>query len=207
MKTQTAKASEPAAPIQRVLRLEDLTTIFDDRFDGVVWERRVPPSVLSALEALPTGEVEDARVHVPVGEAGDRIIELFSAWNYGVGPVQRWVADDVQAMAGQMAGILSVSRLRLRVHLVRDDACRKFHRDTVRARLICTYVGPGTEYGVAREGEDPCNIYKAPTGNPILLKGKLWPGFHEPSVLHRSPPIEGTGVSRLVIVIDEAPPQ
>ncbi|MEM6422079.1 MAG: DUF1826 domain-containing protein, partial [Pseudomonadota bacterium] len=41
-----------------------------------------------------------------------------------------------------------------------------------------------------------------PTGMPILLRGKLWPESPASGIVHRSPPIEGTGATRLVLVLD-----
>jgi len=41
-----------------------------------------------------------------------------------------------------------------------------------------------------------------PTGAPILLRGTLWPEHPRSGLLHRSPPIEGTGETRLVLVLD-----
>ena len=205
MKTQTVRRIERTNPVRTVHRLADLDAIFDDEIDAVVWGRQAPGSVLSALEALPDYEVENRGFCVPVSRVGDCVADLFDAWEWRAGPAQQWVAEDVEALAGQMAQILSVSHVLLRIELVRDDACRKFHRDTVRARLICTYSGPGTELGIADDGGQPRHIGAVPTGSPILLKGKRWPGSAQQSIMHRSPPIEETGASRLVVVLDEAP--
>jgi hypothetical protein len=184
--------------------MEGLGDILDEEVEAVIWNRRTPPSVSSALGALPAHEVENGRFCVSVSAVHDRIMGLFARWGWRAGDAQHWLAEDVEALAAQMANILSVSHLLLRVELVRNDACRKFHCDTVRARLICTYSGPGTEYGIVEERNQLNNIHTVPTGSPMLLKGKLWPGYFGQSVLHRSPPIEGTGVSRLVIVLNEA---
>ena len=37
---------------------------------------------------------------------------------------------------------------------------------------------------------------------PILLRGTLWQERPRTGLLHRSPPIEGTGETRLVLVLD-----
>lgn len=205
MKARNARQSAPNAPVLSVHRLKDLDAIFDQEVDAVIWSRQTPPSVLSALKAAPAHEVESGRFCVPVSEVGGCVAGLFDAWGWRADQARNWLADDVEALAAQMAQILSVSHLLLRVELVRDDACRKFHRDTVRARLICTYSGPGTEFGVADAGGQPRHVDTVPTGSPILLKGKLWPGAARPSIMHRSPPIAGAGASRLVVVLNEAP--
>lgn len=201
--SQTALSDEPSAPVRTVHRLEDLDDIFRDDVDGVIWGRRAPSSVMSSLSALPAGDLAAGRFIVPVSEVGNTIVEHLQEWGSAVGPAQQWLAEDVEALAGKVAQILPTSLLRLRVELVRNDACRKFHRDTVKARLICTYSGPGTEIAVVQDDGEPAHIGDVPTGCPILLKGKLWPGYPQRSVLHRSPPIEGTGVSRLVVVLDQ----
>ncbi len=193
--------------MRTVNRQEGFKDIFDEEVEAVIWKRPTPPSISSALRALPTHDVENGRFCVAVSEVRSRIMGLFDKWGWCAGDARRWIADDVEALAAQMASVLSVSQLLLRVELVRDDACRKFHCDTVRARLICTYSGPGTEYGIVDERDQPNEIHTVPTGSPTLLKGKLWPGFFHQSVLHRSPPIEGAGISRLVIVLNEAAPE
>ena len=204
LKAQTACQAEQTNPVRTVHRLEDFDAIFDDGVDAVVWSRQAPASVLSALKALPDHEVENGRFCVPVSGVGDCVADLFSVWGWRAGPAHSWIAHDIEALAAQMAQTLSISHVLLRVELVRDDACCKFHRDTVRARLICTYSGPGTELGIADNGEQPRHIDTVATGSPVLLKGKRWPGSTQGSIKHRSPPIEETGLSRLVVVLDEA---
>ncbi|MEL7183288.1 MAG: DUF1826 domain-containing protein, partial [Pseudomonadota bacterium] len=79
---------------------------------------------------------------------------------------------------------------------------RKFHIDALTSRLVCTYRGTGTQYGTSLDGDDPRRVFTVQTGAPILLRGTLWPGHPSSGLLHRSPPIEGTGESRLVMVLD-----
>ena len=204
MKAQTDHHIESKDPIRRVMQVEELNEIRDEDVQAVIWNRQTPRSYSSPLGALPAHDVENGRFYVPIGEIGSCIEDLFKEWRWDIGEAQQWLVSDVKTLASQMASILSNSFFRLRVELVRDDACRRFHRDTVRARLICTYSGPGTEFGVARDGERPHHIDTVLTGSPILLKGKLWSCSPRQTVLHRSPPIEKAGVSRLVVVLDEA---
>jgi len=205
LKPLPIKKSEQAVPIRTVERLEEINVLLNTDVDGVIWHRQIEPTLLSALEALPAGEVENGRFCLPVDGVGECVSNHFRNWGWNIGPAQQWVADDVQVLARRLAQILSISEVRLRVELVHDDACRKFHQDFVRARLICTYSGPGTVYGIVEEDDEPARTGNTPTGMPILLKGRLWPGPSDPTLKHRSPQISGTGISRLVIVLDEAP--
>ncbi|MEM7671620.1 MAG: DUF1826 domain-containing protein, partial [Pseudomonadota bacterium] len=72
----------------------------------------------------------------------------------------------------------------------------------VTARLVCTYRGTGTQYGISPDGRDPQRVFTVPTGAPICLRGTEWPDDQTSGLLHRSPPIEGTGETRLVLVLD-----
>ena len=75
--------------------------------------------------------------------------------------------------------------------------------DAIRARLICTNRGTGTQFGLSVAGAEPERIQTTPLGAPILLKGTLWPSDQgDTRLLHRSPPIEGTGETRLLLVLD-----
>ena len=80
--------------------------------------------------------------------------------------------------------------------------CPKFHVDSITARLICTYRGMGTQYGISERGEDPKHVYTLETGVPILLKGLLWPTKPRVGLLHRSPPTNGKEETRLIMVLD-----
>ena len=92
--------------------------------------------------------------------------------------------------------------VRIRLDVVHDDACRKFHIDSLTARLVCTYRGPGTQYGISTDGNQPSRVFSVPTGAPFLLRGTQWPDPPVSGLMHRSPLIEGTGMTRFVLVID-----
>ncbi|GGG66682.1 hypothetical protein GCM10011415_11900 [Salipiger pallidus] len=45
-------------------------------------------------------------------------------------------------------------------------------------------------------------VLTVPTGSPIVLRGTRWPESPLSGLLHRSPPIAGTGETRLLLVLD-----
>lgn len=85
---------------------------------------------------------------------------------------------------------------------ISHNACSRFHIDALTARLICTYRGTGTQYGLANAAGDPETIHTVPTGAAIVLRGKRWPSKAKLDLVHRSPPIQCTGQTRLVLVLD-----
>ena len=107
------------------------------------------------------------------------------------------------------------SRMKLQILPVNSNMCRLFHEDYYRQRLLCTYLGPGTEWldhdnvnraglGRGRNGnivKDESKINRAKTFDVILLKGtRSETGL---GVVHRSPPVETTGQIRVLLKIDE----
>ena len=195
-----------AVSMQTVTSLCTMGAAFSGPTDGVLLQRALPSFVTDALLKMALDRSMSQRLWLPANGAGEGMLGLFQAWGQEIGPAERWLAEDVHALAQKVAKLLDTDKIILRVEIVDDNACRKFHRDAIRARLICTYAGPGTEYGVAEFGQDPDIVEQAGTGCPIILKGKAWPIQGDPLLAHRSPPVEGTGTKRLVVVIDEASP-
>jgi hypothetical protein len=133
-------------------------------------------------------------------------------------PARAWLTMDLAILIARLAHLADARRLRVWFGAVRTDQCRKFHVDYVRYRLVTTYVGPGTEWvhdeAVHRDALDhpadcPCDARKdivrdgsavrhAAPGEVIVMKGALHPDRR--GAVHRSPPIEGTGRVRVVLV-------
>jgi hypothetical protein len=119
----------------------------------------------------------------------------------GLGLLPEALRDDIVLLARRYALFMQVDAVRLRLEAVTTNACRKIHADYTDLRLITTYHGPGTDY--LPVGAEPVEdkLLRMTTGHIGLFKGKLFAEGHAPC-LHRSPPIEGTGKARLVLVID-----
>ncbi|MEM6743626.1 MAG: DUF1826 domain-containing protein [Pseudomonadota bacterium] len=175
---------------------------------AVLWPRRAPEGVSAWIEALPPRRLPSGRVHVPADRAGQAAAGLADAAGMPDGPGRDWLVADVQRLASAFAAAMGAGRLRLRFDAVSGDACRKFHVDSLTARLICTYRGSGTQFGtspnLATRAEPPV-VFAAPLAAPLLLRGTRWPETPASGLLHRSPPIEGTGETRLLLVLDPAP--
>jgi hypothetical protein len=111
--------------------------------------------------------------------------------------------------ASHFATNMELGVVEIRLERIVTNACRKFHADYVTARLICTYAGQGTQWLDSEDAAgcdcgDPHNIRQLSTGDVALFKGRLW-SAHAPAI-HYSPPIEGTGEERLVLVINPGEP-
>lgn len=109
------------------------------------------------------------------------------------------LAADIDDLVRRFADLTGKATVRLRLEAVDGDACRKFHADYTDLRLVTTYAGPGTD--IRNTPADDALVTRIATGDVALFKGKLFPG-EPPVLLHRSPPIEGTGERRVVLVLD-----
>lgn len=109
------------------------------------------------------------------------------------------LAADIDQLVRRFTALTRSKTVRLRLEAVAGDACRRFHADYTDLRLVTTYAGPGTDIRTTPDDDAP--VTRIRTGAIALFKGKLFPG-NPPVLLHRSPPIEGTGARRAVLVLD-----
>lgn len=181
---------------------EGLSAIHHPGCAAAVWRRDPLPSFQSWIDTLEPRHLPKARVILRPKDVRDAAFQICETSGTPDCDEREMLIDDAAALADLLAGVMRVPCLRLRFDVVTTNACRKFHIDTVTARLVCTYRGTGTQYGVSTNGTDPGCIFTVPTGAPILLRGTSWPEHPKSGLLHRSPPIAGTGETRLVLVLD-----
>ncbi len=202
MTVQEQLSNTPVQPVPAVDSLEAFDTIGNKGVAGVIWQRPIPEDFQNWINGLPPQNLPSVRAVLHPQNARTLVSNVCDKANTPEGSNRDWFVNDVCCLADAFAQIMSAPYLQLRFDVVCDNACRKFHIDMVRMRLICTYRGPGTEYGILQDENGPEQIFTVPTGNPILLRGALWPDQGPNSVRHRSPPIAGSGTTRLVLVLD-----
>lgn len=169
---------------------------------AAIWHRRPRPEFQAWIDGLQPENLPNGRVILHRGAFRAALTELCDIARTPLCPEREQLINDATAQSEVFADLMETQYLRLRLQAVTTNACRKFHIDAVTARLVCTYRGIGTQYGVSNDRSDPERIFTVPTGAPVLLRGTLWPATPARGLRHRSPPIEGTGETRLVLVID-----
>ncbi|MEC8277240.1 MAG: DUF1826 domain-containing protein [Myxococcota bacterium] len=124
--------------------------------------------------------------------------------------------DDIVHQISYFNSIKKNSSMKVQLLVVNTNKCRLFHEDFYRQRLLCTYMGPGTEWldhnNVNRNALGKgCNdkivknmslINRANTFDVILLKGANYSEDTQ-GIVHRSPPIEHERSIRVLLKIDE----
>jgi hypothetical protein len=96
-----------------------------------------------------------------------------------------------------MCCLFDCDEVGLRLSILTHAMCPNFHTDKVSGRLICTYIGAGTQY-ISKHDKD---ALQAKTGDVILLKGEAWPGNEGNGAIHRSPQLPD-GQRRLLLTLD-----
>ncbi|MDW3207279.1 MAG: DUF1826 domain-containing protein [Alphaproteobacteria bacterium] len=180
----------------------NLRMIHDTDVEAVMWRRTPLPGFQTWIDRLAPRSLPSARAIFRPAEVSDVLVAACEASKTPVDAERNRLIDDAAALVTMFAQLMGAPYLRLRFDVIDTDACCKFHVDSVPARLICTYRGRGTQYGVARAGQEPEHVLNAPTGSPMIFRGNQWGGKSRPRLMHRSPPIGGTGETRLVLVID-----
>jgi hypothetical protein len=168
---------------------------------AALWERSLPHGFGMWLGAVPATRLPVLRM---AGAPAELLPELDrAAADLPPGPWRDFLLADILDLAHRFARIVGTRTLRLRLEAIDDDACRRFHVDRVRARLLCTYRGAGTELAhPAPAGQEPKPIERLSPGTVAILRGKLWSVWDASSLLHRSPPFAPKDMTRLLLDLD-----
>jgi len=202
MNTVSKSLTDAAIGVGVADRPEDLAVLKKPGCAAALWRRQMPGAVKDWLDGLDPDQLPRGRVILRPDAFSKTLAHLCEMAGTPDCAERAWLEADIADLAEQFAGLMSARYLRLRLDVVTTNACRKFHIDALMARLVCTYRGSGTQYGISVDGAEPTRVFQVQTGSPILLRGTLWPQDPPSGLLHRSPPIEGTGESRLVLVLD-----
>lgn len=169
---------------------------------AAIWDRTPPPGFQSWIDGLAPSVLPSARLVLHADTVARILPSVFASCGTPASPHRDHLQDDISTLAQMFSKLTGAPYLRMRLEVVDTNACRKFHLDAVTVRLVCTYRGQGTQYGASVDNADPAQIHEVGPSAPILLRGSLWPGAARIALRHRSPPIEGTGETRLVLVFD-----
>jgi hypothetical protein len=178
-----------------------LQNIGRDNCNLAIWERGKIPDYAPLI----ADTAEPIRIECAPCDLGTALRQALSHNGFDAPHLHAPFTSDVALLAQSFCTTLAVSRLEVRLEVVTTDSCRKFHADYVSARLITTYVGPGTEWLDAKsadqvaKGAEPLRINRMNAGDVGIFKGKM--ATLHPAI-HRSPPIATSGEKRLLLVLN-----
>ncbi|MFT5346951.1 MAG: hypothetical protein ACI95S_002704 [Dinoroseobacter sp.] len=167
-----------------------------------IWQRQPLPDFQTWIDGLDPDILPLDRLILESQDVATVLSEICDTSSVVDRAHWQYLIKDIAELSYLFCDLMAAPYMRLRLEPITSNACRKFHIDAITARLVCTYRGTGTQFGISQDGAEPERIFTVPTGTPILLRGTLWPEQPRSGLLHRSPPIEGSGETRLVLVLD-----
>jgi hypothetical protein len=189
--------------------------IFDEAVTVCVWNRQSDPILTNYLRgSVGSGSWErKARIDV----ATPQFEELLAGFEADVGHIH-WVTE-LATLVDLFATLTDAQTVGLRVTATARATCPRFHSDQVGLRMLCSWVGEGTEW-LAEEDviRDPVRCQDSDIGLPAgpvrpgaivrhmnsfavgAFKGDLWPGSQGRGAVHRSPQPTGW---RVFVSLDE----
>jgi hypothetical protein len=181
-----------------------LHALCDESVSIAVWNRESPVNDM-ALDGL-----RNLRFTASIASLAGQLDRELATAGYQAGACYDLLATDIVALARRFGRVMHLDEIEIRLEHVTTDACKKFHGDYVTARLICTYIGPGTQWLDGADAEEcgcgePHDIQQMRPGDVAMFKGRIWSENHP--AIHRSPPIEALGLERLVLVINPPMPR
>ena len=180
-----------------------------------LWRRPTQPAVARELLPLQAAHLPDLRCQVTRETFDADVSGLLQRQGLDPSRFENW-RQDLGRVADDFFEVSEDRDVNLRLETTADDACRRYHVDRTHLRLLCTYRGPGTEWLSDDQVDRDAQNSGAPNddilrfGEPArfeafwvgILKGHAYPGNAGRGLVHRSPPIEGSGQTRVLFCLD-----
>ena len=175
----------------------------------VIWRRALPLCLQSWLEHMDASCLPHLRVLVPPGDLRRALQPHLDDCGVPQGDMRDLLVRDVDDLVSVFSKVTRTDLVDVRLERISHDACWKFHRDCVEARLLTTYHGPATQWVHPRHAEWALceqKRFKGPVehlrnNDVAIFKGSCaGPGS---GIVHRSPPIAGTGRTRLLLCLNK----
>ena len=193
-----------------------LADIYEPKTNIAIWQR----SRSERLKCLVSEFVASRKkpyisvICTPAG-ARSQLLKEFGSSDFST------LVDDVNELIDMFCCLFDLDQVGLRMTVLREAMCPKFHVDQVPCRLVTTYSGIGTQwlpnnsvnreklgYGSAGLSDQESGLYgnesdirQIATAVVALLKGEGWQGNQNAGLVHRSPAIPSRE-SRLLLTLD-----
>ena len=154
----------------------------------------VPYPIRSRPSVLTEDETDELVEHI------DKIVQVFT---------------DIASESGFIEGSEDIiPYVHVKLQVMTTDGCQYWHQDCVPFRLLSTIKGPCTEYvlpefsreTLEKREYDSKHAQRMNIGDVAIFKGRgdsdATQIYNQPGIVHRSPRLDGTGLNRLLLVVD-----
>ncbi len=203
-----AQANQTAdSPFIQVGRAADLAAVKQPDITLALWRWSPTEQLTQFVNSLDVQDIPHERVLVQVTNAKQILFNMLRAQAAGNYKGVDAFISDIVMQCETFSKISGSPIVDIRIDHVRGNACRKFHRDNVPLRMICTYRGPGTEIVPDVHADEAIKTqadYRGPKFDLPQYAVALFKGAWQSTTgtVHRSPPIEGQNISRLVVCLN-----
>jgi uncharacterized protein DUF1826 len=217
---QSAPAVTPS--VEHVCKADSpvvMTAIYQPHINLVVWHRELADALNRYIHDITQG-LNALQLRTVIAPSD------VSEWLGGLLPEhpQRYLfIEDVVQLVEMYADLFDLNAVGLRLSLINETMCPRFHTDHLACRLVTTYHGQGSEWlqednvdrsklgaganglpdhlsGIYRHHQDIHQLQQAQVG---LFKGDGWINSQVNGIVHRSPHINKTD-KRLLLTLDFA---
>ena len=175
----------------------------------VIWQRSLATGLQDWIDRTDVASLPDVRILAKPDEIRPALEPELDDCGLRAADMRDRLVTDVTNLAVEFADVTKSDYIDVRLERISHDGCWKFHRDSVDTRLVTTYRGPTTEWvrhEHAQQAIDQQREFKGPlerlvSGDVAIFKGNRT-GPHK-GIVHRSPPIAGTGLTRLLLCLNQ----
>ncbi|MEM1112097.1 MAG: DUF1826 domain-containing protein [Pseudomonadota bacterium] len=190
-----------------------LSRISDPCVSLSLWQRPAELLIAKELAQLTAAQLSRARHLTSPTSFDDDLSAMLT--KHGLDPEAfSHLRADLRHLATLFFPLADTRPVRLRLTTTDADDCRRFHVDRTYLRLLCTYQGPGTEW-LRNEQVDRQALMCGDPNEAIIRFGTasrfetFWVGITRgdpqnlgQGLVHRSPPIAGTGQIRVLFCLE-----
>jgi hypothetical protein len=185
-----------------------LDRIRDPAVGLAIWHRTFPEALGEWLDRLWPDQLPHGRVLMQSRDRSRAIACIFEQSGTPKGPFAELLASDIANLAAAFCRISNSDRVDLRLEAVRHNGCWRFHRDCVPFRMLTTYRGSGTQMvssADAHRALEQQTSYRGPLDTLPRYAVAAFKGDSAGTaggIVHRSPPIQDTNVTRLLLCLN-----
>lgn len=194
-----------------------LPDIYQDNHNLVIWQRSLGKELIAHVAHC---IAENPRLNLEKGIAANAINEDI---NFALAPLgfNEELTENIASLVDMFCCLFDLKRAGLRLKVLEQAMCPRFHVDWVPCRLVTTFSGTGTQWiphdkvdrtklGTGNNGmpDDKSGLYRDASaiqvlskGDVALLKGEGWEGNEGAGLVHRSPP-NNANEKRLLLTLD-----
>lgn len=204
---------DDAEPVRSTVRYvdgaRDLAAIRRPDVELAIWVRCPPNKFTTWLSALTFEQLPDLRILVKPEDLAETLRKYLNLCNMPSGDMRDYLIGDIDDLVHTFADITECEAVDVRLERISHDACWRFHRDRVDARLLVTYLGPGTEWVEPQHADAAVaeqNDYTGPVAGLRTFDVGLFTGSMAEDgggVVHRSPPVMELGLTRLLLCLNK----